>query len=510
MPLSGPFVSSQIQDAYRQAQRALADARAQAAATGDAIQTLASDRDHTLESLAEHYLPNLTRDSLQQVWQEARRTIEHILLRKEEHAARIDDRVSQLDQQRDQAAANLEKSNVELDQLLDEQQTLSERLAAMLVDDPQFKQLSDRAAEAEAALERAEASLAEIEQDAAQKLPAYEKSKLFMYLWNRGMATPRYTSRGVTRRMDRWVSRLIDYPKAKAGFEYLKNTPQQVRNLVEKDRQALEVVLGELERQRDAMSEKIGLSVVVAKVTAADVAHHQIIDSIEALDQSLQQARSELSEVEDPRGTYYQEAIEYLKSLLQKTEQETLENRARQTPDPRDDQMVARLEHLNTQFRQVNTEAAARQQRIEWLDRHLAAVSQFHHRFRAAGFDSSRSYFDDSLNLAGDLSLALEGRDSVDTIWQRMQQRQRFAPSSLETAGSTITRAAGHPLTQVLIHAMAHAASHALSDHARRAGGRRSSSSSSGSSRSRSSSRSSSSGGSASRSGGGFQTRNKI
>ena len=42
----------------------------------------------------------------------------------------------------------------------------------------EFVLLSDRAAVAEASLERAEANLQEIDQDSARKLPAYEDSTL--------------------------------------------------------------------------------------------------------------------------------------------------------------------------------------------------------------------------------------------------------------------------------------------------------------------------------------------
>lgn len=518
MPIPGPVASQQIQNAYRQAQQALADARAQASATGQSIQALAADRDHTLEDLAEYYLPELSRESLMQVWGEAKRGIEHILLRQEEHVARVENQLETQDRERESKSTKLAESNERLDALLQQQQTLSEQLAKLLAGDAQFKALSDRAAEAEAALERAEASLAEIEHDATQKLPAYEKSKLFMYLWKRGLATPRYTARGFTRRMDRWVGGLIDYPKAKAGYEYLKNTPQLVRNLVSKDRESLNVVMSELERQRDTQAEKIGLTQVVEQVNDADRLHHEILSALEALQQLLDATRKQLSEIENPRGIYYQEAINYFKSLLQKTEQEKLRDRAEQTPDPRDDQIVARLQHLEGQFRTVNTEAAARQQRIDWLDRHLSELGNFHQRFRAAGYDSSRSMFDDSLNLTHELTAAMDGNDSIDSVWQRMRGRQRFGPSAIDSAGSALSRAASHPLTQVLVYAMANAASEALSDHARRAGGRRTSSHSGGSVRStgggfsigggQSSSSSRSSGRSGS--GGGIYTDNKI
>lgn len=472
MPLSGQTVAQQMMRAFQDAQDELKQARLAAASTEHEIEEIRSDRDRTLAELAKHYLPSLTRETLLQTWSEVRQSIEQVLLKKESHIRQLEEELDQLETKKRSAEGELETNNGRLDTVLDKQQTVAEELSSVLAKDASFIELTQRAAEAEAALERAEASLEQVEHDSNQKLPAYENSRLFMYLYRRGLATPTYTGRGFTRRMDRRVGRLIDYPKAKIGYEYLRSTPQLVRSLVTRDRDSLAVVMGELESRRDEEAEKLGLHEIVIEVQQAEADREETLAKLEQVRERTDAARTELADIERADGPYYQQAINFFKSVLAQSDRETLESRARRTPDPLDDQIVSSLKRLDAKTNENQTEVNALQQRVEWLDRHLAELGSLQQRFRSSHFDSARSTFDGSFDLQHDLNLVRKGSDTIDNVWNRLRRSQRVAPSPLEGVGSGLAGAASHPLTQVLIHAMANAATGAMSDHARRAGGR--------------------------------------
>ncbi len=466
MPLSGPIVSQQIQRAYQAAQAALADARTTATAAGGALQTITSQQHESLNDLAAYYLPELTPAAISSTSSEVRQGIERIMLRQGDHVARLQTQIEQLEQRRTAADERAVQSTTALDEAMDAQQQLAEQLAEQLSQDADFRKLTERAAEAEAALERAEGSLEEIEHEALQKLPAYDGCRLFLYLYERGLGTPQYGYRGLTRRLDRWVSRLIEFPSARTSYEYLKQTPEHVRKLIAQDQQAFDAVMGELAKQRDELAAKLGLPEKINAVERADATHQADLEALAAVETELRTLNSELTTTADPQGSYYSEAIEYLRNWLARSDRDELAARAQQTLDPRDDQIIARLDHLDQQFRSANTEAVARQERIDWLANHLHALGQLQQRFRTAGYDSSRSQFNDSLDLTRDLELARDGRDTLDSIWERMRQQHQFAPSSLETAGSGLARVARHPMTHVLVHAMASAAANAIANKA--------------------------------------------
>lgn len=474
MPIPGPSVAQQLHHAYQAGQQALSEARSSAHATGQMLENLSSDRRDALADLARHYLPELTFEAVQKMWSDVRQGVEAILLRQQDQAARLSGMIAGAEQDYESLVARIDQSAAQRDALATQQEQVSGQLSSQLAADEGFRDLTQRAAEAEAALERAEASLEEIEHEAMQKLPEYEKNSLFMYLYKRGLATPTYTWRGFTRRMDRWVGGLINYQQARQGYEYLKTTPQKVRELIAQDREALNVVMTELERRRDQAAAQLGLPEILQRVEQAEQAHREMLASSDRLRGETDRLRLERTQAENPTGRFYQEAIEYLKSTFDATHKQQLTERARRTPDPRDDQIVARLLHVDDQVQGVTDDAHARQQQIEWLDRYLADLGMLHQRFRAAGYDAANSMFDDSLNLVERLRLVREGRDSIDEVWQMIRHTQRFGPTLLEATGEGLARVARHPLTHVLVHAMAQAAGEAMMGHARRAGDRRS------------------------------------
>ena len=89
MPISGPVVHRQLMDAYSELQSRLESTRAQVEQTSEQRDQLDDERSEALVSLAEHYLPELTRDAIQKTWSEIRDAVAQVLLRKEEHVHRL-------------------------------------------------------------------------------------------------------------------------------------------------------------------------------------------------------------------------------------------------------------------------------------------------------------------------------------------------------------------------------------------------------------------------------------
>ena len=170
MPISGPVVHQQLMDAYANVQARFESERSRISEARGQRDQLDGHRDEALVSLAEHYLPELTPEAVRQTWSEIRPTVSQVMLRKEEHAARAQDELNRLTSQRNQQDQQLLELNSQLDQAIENQQAVADQVEKSLREDDQFVQLSDRAAVAEASLERAEANLQEIDQDAARKL----------------------------------------------------------------------------------------------------------------------------------------------------------------------------------------------------------------------------------------------------------------------------------------------------------------------------------------------------
>ena len=78
-------------------------------------------------------------------------------------------------------------------------------------------------------VEAAERKAAQAEADLAAKRVPYEQDPIFMYLWRRGFGTPRYTSTGLVRNLDRMVARHVGYADASRNYTMLTELPIRLR-----------------------------------------------------------------------------------------------------------------------------------------------------------------------------------------------------------------------------------------------------------------------------------------
>lgn len=468
MPISGPVVHQQLMSAYSEAHQRLENARGQITHGQKVREDLEDSRSDAMVQLAEYYLPELTRDAIQNTWREIRATLSEILARKEQHSARLHEDVDGLFARRETQERELIQINERLDAARESQDKVVQQVETELQSDPEFVSLSDRAAVAEAALERAEDNLQEIDQDSARKLPAYDDSDLFTYLRDRKFGTPEYEHRGFTRRMDRWLAKMIGYQKAKQGYEFLRKTPEAMRKIIADDRAALETVMTELERLRDVAADRMGLPEKIQAVATINHERSAHLQSLEDLSKSIETVEHELTDLEGARGQYHREAITVFRRYLEQSDTRELRQRARDTRSVTDDQIVGRLLGIDAEIDDLEDSAKDRRRHIRSQQEVMDGLGRLIQRFRAAGFDAGRCHFVGSLDVLGELARADDERD-VEEIWSDIRRAQRWGPSTMEK----ITNVATHPMTQVLINAMAHAAGAAMSGHARRAGRRR-------------------------------------
>jgi len=472
MPVSGPVIHHQLMQAYQEAQHELETARGHVAAAGVELGELTEDRGEAMVNLAQHYLPELTHDAIRKTWAEVQQSVYSVLLKKENHSQRLTTQLDELCSKREKTELRLKSISTSLDEAIETQGEIATAVSQELSADKGFAELSDRAAEAEAALQRAEANLAEIEQDVRRKLPSYENSSLFVYLHKRSFLTSQYEQRGMTRSIDQWLGRYIGYRDARQGYDFLKTTPVHMKEVIAEDRAALNTVLDELEKQRDLVADRLSLPKAIQGTNDLAGQREAVLGELESVETQTKSIQAERTEIENRRGPYYREAINQFRDMIATVDTDSLVRRARSTPQIEDDQIVSTLQGVSSEINQIGSQVRERQQRIERLTTHLQSVGALISRFRAAGFDSARAQFTGSEEVVEELRTARDDRGNYEDVWQRLRRSHRWGPSAVDQ----FTRVATHPMTQVLINAMAHAAAGALESQARQAGQRRSSS----------------------------------
>jgi len=467
MPIPGPHVHQQLISAYHQTAAKLERMRGELGQIESQREQLEDDRDHTLTQLATYYLPDLTPESIQKTWAEIRPTIREILLRKQNRVREYEADLEDQSRIRSHLEEELIRLNTRLDDSEKQQQQVSEQVEQSLRENLKFIELSQHASMAEAALERAEANLDEISQDAARKLPAYQSCRLFNYLLDRHYGTSQYEYHGINRRMDRWIAKLVDFPQSKRNYDYLTKTPATMRTVIAEDRLALDTVLDELDRHRDEAAEQFGLLAQIKAVESLNQERESVLAQLDQASRQCETTQSELNRLEDPRCEFHAEAISVFRNMLAQTTSDDLRQEARRTPEITDDQIVASLRGIETEMSRTDRTTDDCDEKLQSGQEVYEAVGRLTQRFRASGYDRGNCQFSETLDVAGSVDRARNASD-IEDLWQSIRRSQGWGATTIDKISSVAT----HPMTQVMINAMAHAAAGAMSNHARRAGQR--------------------------------------
>ena len=181
------------------------------------------------------------------------------------------------------------------------------------------------------------------------------------------------------------------------------------------------------------------------------------------------------------RGAFHQQALERLLAFLARAETASLERRARQTPDPRDDQLVAELRTCTEALQRAAAEAPPLEQQAQRRDAIADELENLLLLFRRADFDAGRSEFVD-VDLDRMRGEIISGALPATDVWQLLRSRQRFRePPVVHHSHRTTNVLQGIGLALQVASVIADVAGAAS-----RSSSRSSSSSSSGSSRGRS------------------------
>jgi hypothetical protein len=466
MPVPGPEMMRRLNvvvDRVNAEERAARDA---ARADAAEVDRLLGEQSAAFRELAQLYLPRLEDNVERDGWSEMQALLNSILLRKEDARRLAAERLQRATAAREQAAVRRESLAAQHRSLTERLAVLSQQLVDSLAADAEFQAWSREAATGQARLEQARASLEVVEQDAAAKLPAYQTSRLFRYLADRGFSTPAYRWRGLTRRLDRWVAQLIGFDEAIASYRFLTSAPEQMRVWIESQSAMVDARVASAAHRQQSQAERLGLPSIQAEGSRLQSELSDAEAALEASRQAEADATSALSALESADGPYYREAIEVFQALLQRTERSLVAARAAHTPELTDDQVVARAGHLDREVLKLRQKMDADQLQIAAAAKRSKQINELASRCRRAQFDHPQRIFRDDLKLEDNIAAMLDGNRDLDSVWHEMHRSQELFNPTAEKASALMNG----PMGQVLLDSMAKAAGVALGGYAVLAG----------------------------------------
>lgn len=451
MPIPGRQVFQEILQAHEQAR---ADAERAAGAERHLkteIEQVVSDRGTALLELAKHDLPDIRRETIQSSLAEIQRELLLIIERKERTLSELQGRIQRLLAAEQESSQSRSLADAQLTLQLAEQTRLQAVVQSELQTHADFPSLSKQAVEAEAALQRDEKRVADVQARASEKLPTYERSSLFQYLYRRRFLTPECNQRGWTRRWDRWVSELIGYPIAKRGYEFLKNTPVLMQNELTRRREVFHQLMAQIEEIEDEVAARVGLTPVIVAATEAREQRGRLDEQLAKTRPLTVKAQAELAAISQDQCQFYHAALDRYRTFLDDTETAVLEQRAERTASTRDDEIVSRIRSLTDQIGKLKPQLQMTAQEVAASVGVSDGFEFVTRRMEQSNFEQDRSHFNDQLPLDQLLERYRQGILSREALWSELKQHQEFERTQTET---TVMDIVNHPMTHVLAQAM--------------------------------------------------------
>lgn len=387
MPTSEKYVPIQqlldrMDDEYASAVESVVKSQRERADGPSRLQSLADERTAAFVELSEHYLPDLDHRTLMSAWREVRGQIREVFLLKDDRCRKLRSLLMKIESKR----ANLESQQYGLREQFEKARrdhcSKQGNVHKVLREDSAVASCLAEINRVDVQIELALNQLDTAKSEANKKLPSYEASTLFQYLQDRHYGTPQYRETGLERRWDRWLAKLVDYRKSKKSYDFLCDTPEQLKDLIDQKRERYKLLLKKMEKARSFALQKFGLTKQKNLRNKLGIQLRQTDQQITALLQEEASIGSELCEIESIQGEYYSEAIAIYRKFLTTLDPEILRVYAECTESPIDDQICARLRKIHLDIEAESNRSSARGTDLEHLKKYRATLWELCQRLR--------------------------------------------------------------------------------------------------------------------------------
>lgn len=460
MPIPGPAIYRELQAALDQSRSIAGTQKRAVDLLDEQMNDLVERKGAALLELARYYLPEFNRTSVESTFAEVRSALYEVLGRKERLQTELTARAARFVESCRVLTEKLDFITQQLNEHVRRREELEVQVADRLKDDAEFQKLSHDAAQMEARLQQNEARVHEMQESAREKLPPYEQSSLFQYLYQRGYGTSEYKATGLTKSLDKWVAKLIDFPKARNGYEFLKSIPKLMAEEVGRRQAEFKTLMEKIESIEYRHTDEVGLTAVLEEGRKFGAKRDEVVATLEKTRREQEAVDRELEQLDLKQGIFYEEAIKKFEQFLSQTETGVLQTKAQRTPDPRDDEIVSRIEELTQRINQLHPQITRAVLDRKKADELAGGIDLVVNRFRQNNFDSERSWFADNLHPQSELHRYLQGLTKPEELWQIFRRQQQFEPTWTESAGTqgaqVVIEALNNPaISRVLVNATA-------------------------------------------------------
>lgn len=461
MQISGSVVYSRLaaaEEELRQQVDAALNARSDAE---QAIHKFSQQRAEAVLELADELLSEEAAEASRNEHAELSRRLDDLLRKREEKRTDIQAQIAEIKKELAVRTRRFEEASNEYAELAQRTQQLQQVTTTALQNDATFVERSQEAAATQQALALNEKRINELTRQAEEKLPAYRESRLFQYLKRRQYGEANYSASFMTKPLDGWVARLIDYPKLAEAFEFLQTAPVRMRQEVQKRRSEFERALEKIQAMESQAALRTGLNQANQKSRSAAQRRQEVNDSLMETQRRLSDCHSKLQQLEGFDGPAFAGATAEFGRWLSSLRTAALAEIAERTPEEEDDRLIAEIQWCDERLSEAESELQRFDQQQLAAQDQLAGLQWIMGQFRARRYDSDQSAFAADLDIETLLQRYQAGKSIKESFLAGLESKQREKQPWGSQAWSQIGSIAGHPATQTLLIAVANIAGQA-------------------------------------------------
>lgn len=352
--------------------------------------------------------------------------VSELLLEREQEladlSARIDNVNEQILEAETERDALLETVNKSSEKIVETEGKVQESLKTDEAYLAQFKQaqLAESIAdEAQQKMQRAQANMSE-------KAAPYQADELFMYLWNRHYGTTEYGGGLLTRFVDGWVAKLINYEPSRVNYWNLIEIPLRLKAHAERvgdDADEHHMLLQKIEL--DALA-NAGTESLESELEALRVKLDQHDDVIESFETTLNQHLTLRAGFAAGEDKYIKACLHRLSASLEHQSLQSIHRYVQATVSPTDDSLVIELQEVEDSLDDVEGDLSDVRKLYDRKINRLKELESVRRNFKNSRFDDVRSGFSNQALISNVLGQFIQGVVSGSDVWRVIKRNQRY------------------------------------------------------------------------------------
>ena len=393
-----------------------------------ALLTLRQSEVDCYRRLAALRLEDLVQGDVQQGLDHTEHQVSALIEEREQELRDLKDAIDQAEQRQLALEAQRASDERDLQQTQDVLDRAEEATQQRLREDAEHQLVLSRAQAADATATEAESKAERAEQDRGEKGKPYESEPLFMYLWQRGYGTSRYSALPLIRYLDSWVARLCRYQDARPNYAMLLEIPLRLGEHAQQVRRDADEVFEQLRKLEEDAACEDGV-----------IAHQQAMararQTLDETDLEIQEPERQAASQMEQRATYAggedecsKRALSLLAAMFQQQSLEELRRTVEATANAQDDEILHELRGLAFEEQRLE-ESLAHHKSMH--NRHLQRqreLEQVRQKFKDRRYDDAHSTFSNGDLVSTMLREFLRGAAGSADVWGTLRRNQRQHP----------------------------------------------------------------------------------